>query len=140
MSIFNKNSEKVEQSNLSNSSNIIGKGTTITGDIETFGNIRFDGKLIGNISSKSKVILGEGSEVEGNITAANAEVQGNVTGKIDITEVLILKPTAVINGDITTDKLVVETGAVFNGSCVMGTAQPTSNAKPRGKERVKETA
>ena len=48
-----------------------------------------------------------------------AEVEGHVTGKVEVSDVLILKPTAVIDGDIITNKMVVESGAVFNGSCKM---------------------
>jgi cytoskeletal protein CcmA (bactofilin family) len=107
---------------ISNSSNVIGKGTVLEGNVETFGNIRIEGKVIGNIKSKSKVALGHSSHVEGNIIAQNADIEGEVKGKIEISEMLVLKATAVINGDIVTGKLVVEPGAVFNGSCKMGAA------------------
>jgi len=107
---------------ISNSSNVIGKGTVLEGNVETFGNIRIEGKVIGNIKSKSKIALGNGSHVEGNITAQNADIEGEVKGRIEISEMLLLKATAVINGDIITGKLVVEPGAVFNGSCKMGAA------------------
>ena len=105
---------------ISNSSNVIGKGTTLEGNIETFGNIRIEGKVRGNITSKSKVALGNGSHVDGNITAQNADIEGEVKGKIEITEMLVLKATAGIHGDIVTGKLVVEPGASFNGTCKMG--------------------
>ncbi|MDX1628008.1 MAG: polymer-forming cytoskeletal protein, partial [Fulvivirga sp.] len=85
---------------ISNSSNIIGKGTRLDGDIETYGNIRIEGKVVGNVKTKSKIALGQSSEVEGNILAQNAEVAGEVKGKLEVTDVLILKPTAVIHGDI----------------------------------------
>lgn len=100
--------------------NIIGKGTIIEGNIETVGNIRIDGKLKGNIKAQAKVALGEGSIVEGDIQAQNAEIEGKVVGVLRIQDVLILKPTAVITGDIYTTKMIVEAGAIFNGSCKMG--------------------
>jgi len=105
---------------ISNSSNVIGKGTVLEGNIETYGNIRIEGRINGNIKSKSKIALGTGSHVEGNITAQNADLEGEVKGKVDITELLVLKATAVVHGDIITGKLVVEPGAMFNGSCKMG--------------------
>jgi cytoskeletal protein CcmA (bactofilin family) len=107
---------------ISNSSNTIGKGTVLEGNIETYGNIRIEGKVIGNVKSKSKVALGNSSNIQGNITAQNADIEGEVKGKIEISELLVLKATAIINGDIITGKLVVEPGAVFNGSCRMGAA------------------
>src|SRR6476620_4708548 len=107
---------------ISNSSNTIGKGTFLDGNIETYGNIRIEGKVNGNVKSKSKVALGNSSHVEGNIISQNADIEGEVKGKLEIAELLVLKATAVINGDIVTGKLVVEPGAVFNGSCKMGAA------------------
>ena len=107
---------------ISSSSNTIGKGTFLEGNIETYGNIRVEGKVVGNVKSKSKVALGNSSHVQGNIIAQNADIEGEVRGRIEVSELLVLKATAVINGDIVTGKLVVEPGAVFNGTCKMGAA------------------
>lgn len=107
---------------ISNSSNTIGKGTFLEGNIETYGNIRVEGKVVGNVKSKSKVALGSSSHVQGNIIAQNADIEGEVRGRLEVSELLVLKATAVINGDIVTGKLVVEPGAVFNGTCKMGAA------------------
>lgn len=117
--MFN-NKEIKEAEELSNSSNIIGKGTILRGSVETFGNIRVEGKVIGNITTKSKVAFGHSSHVEGNVLAQNAEIAGLVDGTVEVTELLVLKPSAVINGDIVTHKLVIESGASFNGKCQMG--------------------
>ncbi|MFC2126520.1 polymer-forming cytoskeletal protein [Bacteroidota bacterium] len=117
--ITSKN-QKIPEEELSASNNIIGKGTTLAGNIESYGNIRIEGKIIGGVKSKSKIALGQSSYVEGDILTQNAEIAGEVKGKIEISELLILKPSAVINGDIITNKIVVESGAVFNGSCKMG--------------------
>ena len=108
---------------ISNSSNVIGKGTVLEGNIETYGNIRIEGCVNGNIKSKSKIALGTGSHVEGNIAAQNADIEGEVKGKVDITELLVLKATAVVHGDIITGKLVVEPDTIFNGTCKMGTVK-----------------
>ena len=105
---------------ISNSSNIIGKGTVLQGDIETFGNMRIEGRVVGHVKTKSKIVLGQSAQIDGNVQAQNAEVEGELKGNIRITDVLILKPTAVIHGDIITNKLIVESGASFNGGCKMG--------------------
>ncbi|MFZ6009664.1 MAG: bactofilin family protein [Bacteroidota bacterium] len=120
--MFTSKEEKRVAEEISNSSNTIGKGTYLEGNVETYGNIRIEGKVTGNVKSKSKVALGPSSHVQGNIIAQNADIEGEVKGKIEISELLVLKSTAVINGDIVTGKLIVETGAVFNGSCKMGAA------------------
>ena len=116
--MLNKNQKEVEE--LSNSSNIIGKGTIVNGSIETFGNIRVEGKVVGDIKTKSKAAFGHSSQVDGSVLAQNAEVAGHITGTNEVTEQLVLKATATIDGDIITNKLLVESGATFNGKCKMG--------------------
>jgi cytoskeletal protein CcmA (bactofilin family) len=118
--MFTSKEEKRVAEEISNSSNTIGKGTFLEGNVETYGNIRIEGKVTGNVKSKSKVALGHSSVVQGNVIAQNADLEGEVKGKIEVAELLVLKATAVIHGDIVTGKLVVEPGAVFNGSCKMG--------------------
>ena len=114
--------QKKAAEEISNSSNVIGKGTTLEGNIETSGNIRIEGRIHGNIKSKSKIALGHSSYVDGNVIAQNADIEGEVKGKIEITDMLVLKATATVQGDISTGKFVVEPGAVFNGTCKMGAA------------------
>lgn len=131
--MLNKNQKEVEE--LSNSSNIIGKGTIVNGSIETFGNIRVEGKVVGDIKTKSKAAFGHSSQVDGSVLAQNAEVAGHITGTIEVTELLVLKATASIDGDIITNKLLVETGASFNGKCKMGVkSKEIKIGKPEGEE------
>lgn len=99
--------------------NLIGVGTSITGDINSGGDLRVDGNIRGNVQTKARLVLGPNGKIEGDIHAQNAEIQGNVKGKLMIGEILFLKSTAQINGDIVTNKLVVESGAEFNGNCIM---------------------
>lgn len=115
--MFKKDQEEQE---LSNSSNIIGKGTFLKGDLEAYGNIRIEGKVAGNIKTKSKAAFGHSCQIEGNVLALNAEIEGHIIGTVEVTEQLVLKSSAVIDGDIITNKLIVESGATFNGSCKMG--------------------
>ena len=112
--------QKKAAEEMTSSSNTIGKGTYLEGNVEAYGNIRIEGKITGNVKSKSKVALGPQSQVQGNILALNADIEGEVKGKLEVTELLVLKATAIINGDIITGKMVVEPGAVFNGTCKMG--------------------
>ena len=111
----------MENSNGSN--NIIGEGSTLTGNLNSSGNIRLEGKVKGDITSSSKVACGETSIVDGNVTADNAEIAGKVTGKVTVNDLLILKSSAKIQGDISTNNLVIESGASFNGACAMGTEE-----------------
>jgi len=104
----------------SGSINLLGAGTNITGDIVSKGDFRIDGALIGNINISGKLVLGESGVIEGNIECSNADLSGNVKGTVKIIEILSLKSTAKINGDIVTGKLAIEAGAIFTGTCNMG--------------------
>lgn len=100
--------------------NLIGLGTEITGDIITKGDIRIDGRLTGDLSSKARIVIGASGQAEGNITCQTGEISGLVTGNVSAAEILFLKATARIKGDISAAKLVVENGAVFAGHCHIG--------------------
>jgi cytoskeletal protein CcmA (bactofilin family) len=100
--------------------NLIGTGTVIRGDVETAGDIRIDGTLIGKLSAKARVVLGESAIIEGNIFCQNADVSGAILGNIVVDELLTLKSTGRMHGDVITRKLVIEAGADFTGNCKMG--------------------
>ncbi|MDN5200667.1 polymer-forming cytoskeletal protein [Fulvivirgaceae bacterium BMA10] len=121
--MFNNKLEEKMAEDVSNTSNSIGKGTTLTGNIETYGNLRIEGKVKGDIKSKSKIVLGKSSYIEGNILAQNADIEGEVSGTIEIVDILVLKPSAKIKGNIKTNKFIIESGAQFNGQCKMGQVQ-----------------
>ena len=106
--------------NSNGSNNIIGEGSVLKGNLSSSGNVRLEGKVIGDLSSSSKVACGETSVVDGNVVAENAEIAGKVTGKVTVDELLILKSTASIHGDISTSNLIIESGANFNVACTMG--------------------
>ncbi len=137
--MFKNKQEEMATQEASNSSNIIGKGTIVEGNIEASGNIRIEGRINGSVKSKSKIALGQSSFVEGNICAQNAEISGEVKGVVDVSDQLILRPTAIIAGDIITGKLIVESGAVFNGGCKMGIPQKDFKSGINGQDKISET-
>jgi len=100
--------------------NLIGTGTTIEGDIKSNGDIRIDGTLIGRINSKGKVVIGTTGKVEGEVHCQNADISGTLNAKITVSELLSLKSTAKLMGDIVTNRLAIEPGANFSGACSMG--------------------
>mmetsp|Transcript_17464 Transcript_17464/g.40602 ORF Transcript_17464/g.40602 Transcript_17464/m.40602 type:complete len:162 (+) Transcript_17464:3666-4151(+) len=119
--MFSNAKKEASQAVLNSSNNLIGSGTSLEGNVNTTGNIRIDGKVVGSIHTKAKLVLGDTAVVEGNITAQTAEIGGKLQGRIKVAGILILKPTAVVHGDIFTNKLVIAEGAKFNGKCNMGT-------------------
>lgn len=99
--------------------NALAFGTLVKGDITTDGDFRLDGRIEGTISCGGKIVIGPTAQVEGDIISVNAEILGTVVGSITTSEILVLKPTAVIKGIITTQALVVEPSAKFSGTCNM---------------------
>jgi cytoskeletal protein CcmA (bactofilin family) len=100
--------------------NQIAKGTRIQGDISTEGVLRIDGTLIGSVESTGKVVVGPSGRIEGSIKCNSANISGEVKAKVMVKELLELKASAKLQGDVTTGKLAIEPGAVFSGSCSMG--------------------
>lgn len=107
--------------------NVIGEGTIIKGDIQSSGDLRVDGTIEGTVYTKSKFVLGNSGRVTGDIFAKNADISGSVKGNVNIGEILFLKSSARINGDIETGKLIIESGGEFNGKCVMGKSSTKSS-------------
>jgi cytoskeletal protein CcmA (bactofilin family) len=99
--------------------NLISNGTDITGDVKSNGDIRIDGSLTGNLNTKGKVVIGPTGKVKGEVICKNSEVSGIIEGKITVGQLLNLKASSKINGDITTSKLTIEPGAAFSGNCKM---------------------
>ena len=119
--MFTKNNESMKRTENNNSVvNIIWQGTSILGDINSNGDIRIDGTLKGSIKTEGKVVLGKEGVVEGDVVCQNADISGTIKAKITVSNLLSLKETARLNGDIVTNKLSIEPGAEFTGSCSMG--------------------
>ena len=118
--MFTKKEEFMKNTDTNTAINMIGSGTTITGDIVSKGDIRVDGVLKGSINTQGKVVLGQEGTIEGDVVCINADVSGTINAKITVSQLLSLKSSANLNGDIVTNKLSIEPGAVFSGSCSMG--------------------
>ena len=99
--------------------NIIGYGTEIQGNVNTTGDIRIDGKMVGDFSSNQKLVVGQSGIIEGNISCRDCDISGKISGNVVVSEVVTLKSTADILGDISTPSIVIEMGAQFSGVCKM---------------------
>ncbi len=100
--------------------NRIVEGTHLEGNIRSESSIRIDGTFTGDIHTKGRVVVGPNGKIEGNVHCQHSDVEGLIKGKLAVQELLTLKSTARIEGDIFTDKLSIEPGAYFTGTCSMG--------------------
>ncbi len=99
--------------------NTIAQDTKIKGNIESNGDIRIDGILDGDLDCKGRVVVGPESKITGTIRCSSAEILGFVKGEIIVKDLLSLKGSASITGNLTMGKLSVEPGARFVGHCKM---------------------
>ncbi|MCK0130567.1 polymer-forming cytoskeletal protein [Flavobacteriaceae bacterium F08102] len=124
--------------------NIIGKNTALVGDIKSEGDFRIDGKVEGNIKTRGRVIIGREGKVDGTIECTHADIEGTFNGKLHVDDLLSLKATASITGEVVLGKLSVEPGANFNASCNMkGSVKSLKNETPgtsHGQRKPEKTA
>jgi len=123
--MFNSKKENVEMStNQRDTSpsgiNSLGSNTSIQGDLNAGSDIRLDGELIGNLKCAGKLILGPKGTIKGEVVCDNAVIEGKIDGMLKVKDHLHVKETAKITGEISTKKLTVQSGAVFNVKCDMG--------------------
>lgn len=110
-------------SELLGKTNRIVEATTIIGDIVSKTDFRLDGELIGNFTSQGKLVIGQTGVIKGEIICNNADIEGEFHGKIKVIEVLNIKASAKIHGEVLVGKLSIEPGADFTATCTMITAE-----------------
>lgn len=118
---------KIKQNEVSPSNslhNTLAIGSFVKGDVVTDGDFRLDGKVEGNICCGAKIVIGPKAHVEGDIVSINAEIMGLVRGNVKTEGHLILKATAEVKGNITTQTLEIEPNATFCGVCDMSAITP----------------
>jgi len=138
---------KIEQKNKSNgiitaasttSSNSLVQGTSVEGNLQADKDIRIDGTLKGSLNCKGKVIIGPTGNIIGDITCENAVIEGRFEGILIVGDVLHVKETAKIEGDVSTQKLIVQPGSIFNVKCKMGLAPGAPRKTGRDDDEVVE--
>lgn len=136
--VKDKNQNGSDKSSLQ-AATLIAPGTVLKGDIECANDLRIDGRVQGNISCAARVIIGPEGRVEGNITGANADISGVVTGDVTVTELLQLKDKSHLSGNISAAHLQVAPQATFNGRCQMTAVAPviSFNEKEEALARAK---
>jgi cytoskeletal protein CcmA (bactofilin family) len=118
-------------------SGFVGGGTEVTGEANFKAMMRIDGHLSGRVSSSSgTLIVGANGKVDANIEVAVAIIHGTINGDIIATQRLELGRAAKVNGNIQTPSLVIEQGAIFEGSCKM--VQMTAAADKAKRDRKDE--
>ena len=117
--------------------NIIGKNTSIIGDVISEGDFRIDGSVEGTVKTAGRVVIGKTGSVSGKVECDNADFEGNFSGELIVKDILTLKATSKISGDVIIGKLSVEPGAEFNATCTMkGSVKELKNEQSNRQEKT----
>ena len=115
--------------------NEIGAGSSIVGNLECDGNFKVAGGLLGNIyestAGNSTLVVEEGAYIKGNIKYSNLIVMGIIEGSIDVSDRIVVYPSAIIRGDINYKQLNIHPDAEVNGriSCANLISQDLTSAE-----------
>ena len=109
--------------------NALTAGSKIVGNITADSDFRVDGLIEGDLNCSGKVVIGESGRIKGTVVCGNAEILGFMEGKITCHQQLSLRASGKISGDVHTKTLIVEPGAIFNGTCAMGNQPATTEKK-----------
>jgi len=119
---------------------LIGNGTVIEGTLNVSSSMRVDGKVKGRINCSDTLLVGKTGVVEASVKVKSATVGGRVEGDIEAQDVVILEGKSTVMGDVTTKKLIIEEGAVFNGTCRMGEEAEKAAANTSSEQERSPTA
>ena len=101
-------------------SGFVGHGTVLTGETEFQAMLRVDGHLTGKVSSETgTLIIGSSGLVDANVAVASAMINGTVNGDVYASDKIQLGRTACVTGNIQTPRLIMEDGAILEGTCSM---------------------
>lgn len=142
--MFGNNSTKKEAAKTNgtpsmNSLNTLVQGTLVEGTVKSESDIRIDGTIKGKLICDAKIIIGPGGSIEGEIKCKNAVIEGKFQGNLEVAELLNIRESASVSGDVVTNKLIVQSGAAFNVNCTMGVTKSSgSNTFNLKKEKDEE--
>lgn len=109
---------------------LLGKGSEFEGKLSFEGTVRVDGKLTGEIFTDDVLIVGEGAEVNAEVTVGAIVIQGIVRGNITAKRSVEIHSPGRVKGNINTPSLFIEKGVFFDGQCQMDSTSGTTDSPP----------
>jgi len=110
---------------------LLGRGSEFDGKLSFEGTVRIDGRFTGTIVTSDTLVIGEGAQVNAEISCGTLIVHGAIAGNVKATVAVELHPPARVTGNIETAALLVQRGVAFNGQCKMEpAARPLSGPVP----------
>ena len=119
MSLLARRSGATTPSSSASGYSLLDAQLALTGDLDTTGSLRIDGRLDGSVRRADTVVLGVGASMSGDVHAREVVIGGTITGNVHATERVELQATAIVTGDILTQTILVQEGGVVNGRVLM---------------------
>jgi len=119
---------------------LLGKGSEFEGKLSFEGTVRVDGKLTGEIFTDDVLIVGEGAEVNAEVTVGSIVIQGTVRGNITAKRSVEVHSPGRVRGNINTPSLFIEKGVFFDGNCQMDSSGATSDSAPASRHSKKSSS
>jgi len=117
-------------------SGFVGSGTMVTGEATFKAMLRVDGRFSGRITSSSgTLIVGAGGQVDANIEVAVAQIQGIVNGDIVASQRIELGRASKLSGNLQTPSLIIEQGALFEGTSKMIQQKTAAEKASKGERK-----
>jgi len=129
--MFTDSNKSRFQNSSSSQQNMIAQGTVFEGDLKSEHDFRIEGRVKGTLITKGKVVIGKTGVIIGSLSCGYADIEGQVKGKILVSDTLSLRSSANVEGDVQTGKLAVEPGAIFNVNCQMKDAVKELKTEPK---------
>ena len=98
---------------------LLGRGSEFDGKLSFEGTVRIDGRFTGTIVTSDTLVIGEGAEVNAEISCGSIIVHGTIAGNVKASVSVELHPPARVTGNVETPALLVQKGVTFNGQCKM---------------------
>jgi cytoskeletal protein CcmA (bactofilin family) len=117
---------------------IIGEGTRFNGEFDLNGLLRIDGDFCGTVRTKGKVLVGKNGRAECVIYAGTVVIGGIVRGNIFAVEKVVILSTGIVLGNVSTPRLIVEEGVIFNGQCKIIKFESRQGARSTGSEAAEK--
>ena len=117
-----KKDKKKTTTDSSTISTLLGRDTSIEGNLTFDETIRVDGRIKGKLNSpKGTLIIGENASIEADIAVGVAIIRGKVTGRVEAQQRVEVYAPAQVIGDISAPTVTIDSGVIFNGNCQMKT-------------------
>jgi cytoskeletal protein CcmA (bactofilin family) len=111
---------------------IIGQGTTVTGEVESKGTIRIEGRVSGKIQSDDSIVVQETGRIKADLIASQIIISGEVMGNVFAYDRIEVTANGKLVGDITAPRVAIAEGVLFEGKCTM---KPPDKGHKQGKQR-----